>query len=98
MDIARMYVSLNMHTRAIELLHEFDDVIGPEAASLREQYLAGWLKLVRGLSRLTPPRTIYNQSIATPEDQAKVTVPPPLSAEALANAARIMEKIEAGHY
>jgi hypothetical protein len=93
LKIARLYVDMNMHPRALQLLADYKDLLAPEGQELADKWKAEWSRLVAEFCAGRTPCTLFGQDVSTPEKGAGVRVPWPCEKQALAEATKILESL-----
>lgn len=94
-QIASIYIKVRMHPRAIQLMKQYGEVIGPEAKDLQKQYETEWLKLVASRCWGTEGDCfVFAQDLLPEEKRLNAVIPYPASPQAVAEAAQIVRELE----
>ena len=86
-----------MQPRSIEILKEYEMLLGDEGIELRKLYEEFWLNQIKQYcaSRVEGKGFVFDQNVSHSEDRLKVVIPPPLRKEAIDEAARIIQGLMA---
>lgn len=96
-QIAKLYASMNLHPRAIDVLKKHTAALGEEGRLLQEELAQAWAKLATQFSMCrTGPCFLFGQELGPKENWARISIPPPLSEEALKEVVRVLQASKGG--
>ena len=86
---AFLYTQLNMHPRALALLNEHRQLLGPVAGILAQDYAQEWREVLHEYCRDGDANTLFGQTVPS-DNPLTLSIPPPCSAHGIARAKAIL--------